>query len=314
MIKKLYQLAGGRRDGLNRGAILTLISAVFAASPLFFIYLTINEELFAESVNFQRVMLYVIGMAVCFLLHWVFLYKSNNVLYQAGIGMLTDLRIRLGEHIRKLPMGFFFEEQAGDLNSVINWDVTNIQPVPTYVFPRLIETVTVPTFIAAFLFFLNWRMALATLIVLPFAAVVMRAAMKSLDRQAKIRAESSVEANPRMIEYVQGIQVSKAFNQTGLQTATVRAGPAPLQADEYRPGGEAGLPYSGVCDDPGTGLCHYTAHRVLPLLRRQPHAENPPHLPGSGSAALRLHQEYVDFYARVEDYGCLPGANTVGAK
>lgn len=215
MIKKLYQLAGERRDLLNKGAILTLIDAVFAASPLFFVYLTINEELFAESINFQRVMLYVAGMAVCFLLRWVFLYKSTSVLYQAGFDMLADLRIRLGEHIRKLPMGFFSERRAGDLNSVVNWDVQNIQNVPTYVFPRLIETVAVPTFIAAFLFFLDWRMALATLVVLPIAAVVMRAVMKFLDRQAKMRAESSVEANSRMIEYVQGIQVSKAFNQTG---------------------------------------------------------------------------------------------------
>jgi len=215
MIKKLYQLAGERRNLLNKGAILTLIDAVFAASPLFFIYLTINEELFAESVNFQRVMLYVAGMAVCFLLRWVFLQWSTRVFYRVGFDMLTDLRIRLGEHIRKLPMGFFSERRAGDLNSVVNWDVQNIQNIPTYVFPRLIETVAVPVFIAAFLFFLDWRMALATLVVLPIAAVVMRAVMKSLDRLAKIRAESSVEANSRMIEYVQGIQVSKAFNQTG---------------------------------------------------------------------------------------------------
>ena len=215
MIKKLYQLAGERRNLLNKGAILTLIDAVFAASPLFFIYLTINEELFAESVNFQRVMLYVAGMAVCFLLRWVFLQWSTRVFYRVGFDMLTDLRIRLGEHIRKLPMGFFSERRAGDLNSVVNWDVQNIQNIPTYVFPRLIETVAVPVFIAAFLFFLDWRMALATLVVLPIAAVVMRAVMKSLDRLAKIRAEASVEANSRMIEYVQGIQVSKAFNQTG---------------------------------------------------------------------------------------------------
>ena len=215
MIKKLYQLAGERRDMLNKGAILTLISAVFAASPLFFIYLTINEELFAESVNFQRVMLYVIGIAVCFLLRWVFLHWSTRVLYQAGFDMLTDLRIRLGEHIRKLPMGFFSERRAGDLNAVINWDVTNIENVPTYVFPRLIETVAVPALTAVFLFFLDWRMALAALVVLPIAAIVMRATMKSLNRLAKIRADSSVEANSRMIEYVQGIQVSKAFNQTG---------------------------------------------------------------------------------------------------
>jgi hypothetical protein len=68
----MYQLAGERRNLLNKGAILTLIDAVFAAFPLFFIYLTINEELFAESINFQQVMLYVAGMAVCFLLRWVF--------------------------------------------------------------------------------------------------------------------------------------------------------------------------------------------------------------------------------------------------
>ena len=214
MIKKLFEIAGDRKSELRKGTILKVIESFFAGAPLFFLYLTLNE-LFSASIDTGKVMFMVFGMAACFVLQGIFFYWASVVNYKAGLNIMSDLRIRLGEHIRKLSMGFFSDRETGDLNNIINQDVKNIEPVPTHFYPQLVSAIVLPIFIATFLFFLDWRMALATISVIPAALIVLNVSQKILKRMAKMRAKSSSIANSRIIEYVQGISVLRAFNQTG---------------------------------------------------------------------------------------------------
>jgi ATP-binding cassette subfamily B protein len=132
------------------------------------------NELFSASINIQKVILLVIGLAACFVLQAIFYYWADVVNNSAGLRILSDLRIRLGEHIRTLSMGFYSERQTGDLNTIINQDVKNIEPVPTMFYPKLVAAIALPAFIAVFLLFLDWRMALATISVIPVALVVLK--------------------------------------------------------------------------------------------------------------------------------------------
>ena len=214
MIKKLFEIAGERKKKLIQGTILKVIESGFAGAPLIFLWLTLNE-LFSASINIQKVILLVIGLAACFVLQAIFYYWADVVNNSAGLRILSDLRIRLGEHIRTLSMGFYSERQTGDLNTIINQDVKNIEPVPTMFYPKLVAAIALPAFIAVFLLFLDWRMAVATISVIPVALVVLKTSQTVFRRLARLRAKAAAEANSRIIEYVQGISVIKAFGQIG---------------------------------------------------------------------------------------------------
>jgi len=214
MIKKLFEIAGDRKSDLRKGTVLKVVESLFAGFPLLILYLTLNE-LFSPPIDTRMVIFMVVGMAACFVLQGIFFYWASVVNYKAGLRIMTDLRIRLGEHIRKLSMGFFSERETGDLNNIINQDVKNIEPVPTHFYPQLVSAIVLPIFIAIFLFFLDWRMALATISVIPAALIALNVSQKILKRLAKLRAEATSDANSRIIEYVQGISVIRAFNQTG---------------------------------------------------------------------------------------------------
>ncbi len=214
MIKKLFEIAGERKKKLIQGTILKVIESGFAGAPLIFLWLTLNE-LFSASINIQKVILLVIGLAACFVLQAIFYYWADVVNNSAGLRILSDLRIRLGEHIRTLSMGFYTERQTGDLNTIINQDVKNIEPVPTMFYPKLVAAIALPAFIAVFLLFLDWRMAVATISVIPVALVVLKTSQTVFRRMARLRAKAAAEANSRIIEYTQGIGVIKAFGQIG---------------------------------------------------------------------------------------------------
>jgi len=214
MIKELFEIAGERKKDLIKGTILKVIESSFAGAPLIFLYLTLNE-LFSASINIRTVILLVIGLAACFFLQAIFYYWADAVNYPTGIRILSDLRIRLGEHIRKLSMGFYSERETGDLNNIINQDIKNIEIIPTFIYPQLVTAIALPVFIAVFLLFIDWRMALATLSVIPVALVILKTSRTVFKRLAKQRAKAAAEANSRIIEYTQGIGVIKAFGQIG---------------------------------------------------------------------------------------------------
>ena len=214
MIKKLFEIAGDRKSDLRKGTVLKVIESLFAGAPLGFLYLTLSE-LFSATIDVRTVIFLVIGMAACFVLQGIFFYWASVVNYKAGLRIMSDLRIRLGEHIRKLSMGFFSDRETGDLNNIINQDVKNIEPVPTHFYPQLVSAIVLPIFIASFLFFLDWRMALATIAVIPAALIVLNVSQGVFKQTTKMRAKSASLANSRIIEYVQGISVLRAFNQTG---------------------------------------------------------------------------------------------------
>ncbi len=214
MIKKLFEIAGKRKKNLIKGTVLKVIESLFAGAPFGFLYLILNE-LFLKSINMRKIALMIIGLGACFLLQAVFYYWSDVVNNSAGLRILSDLRIRLGERIRTLSMGFYSERQTGDLNTIINQDVKSIEPVPTVFYPKLVAAIALPGFIAVFLFFIDWRMALATISVIPFALIVLNATQRPFKRLAGLRAEASAQANSKIIEYIQGIGAIKAFNQVG---------------------------------------------------------------------------------------------------
>jgi ATP-binding cassette subfamily B protein len=214
MIKELFEIAGERKKKLIQGTILKVIESSFAGAPLIILYLTLNE-LFSASINIRTVILLVIGLAACFILQAIFYYWADAVNYPTGIRILSDLRIRLGEHIRKLSMGFYSERETGDLNNIINQDIKNIEIIPTFIYPQLVTAIALPVFIAVFLLFIDWRMALATLSVIPVALVILKTSRTVFKRLAKQRAKAAAEANSRIIEYTQGIGVIKAFGQIG---------------------------------------------------------------------------------------------------
>ncbi|MEG4208201.1 ABC transporter ATP-binding protein [Microcoleus sp. Pol7_A1] len=214
MIKDLFQLAGKHKPQFIQGTVLYVISSLFAATLNFFLYLII-KELFENSIDIQKAVQFFVGIALCMLLQGVFLYWANSLTQIASSRMIGDLRLRLGNHIRKLPMGFFKTNQVGDLNGLVSDDIKHIEPILSLVYPRTVGAIAIPFFIAAFLVFIHGRLTLATMSGVPIAILIYANSQKLLKNLTELQKISLVEANSRTIEYIQGMATIKSFNQTG---------------------------------------------------------------------------------------------------
>src|SRR6185503_17857 len=88
-----------------------------------------------------------------------------------GERILADLRNTLFRHLQRLSLGFFERNRAGVIISRLTNDVEALDQLVTDGFTSLIQSTLTLIGTAVVLFYLDWRLALATLAVMPFMTV-----------------------------------------------------------------------------------------------------------------------------------------------
>ncbi|ESA35637.1 xenobiotic-transporting atpase [Leptolyngbya sp. Heron Island J] len=214
MTQALWKLAESRKQQVRLGTFFYLFSAVFESTPYLFLYF-ILRELFSDRINYSNLIWLMVVILICLLGQTITLYWANRLTYLTSYRLIGSLRLKLGNHIRKLPLGTFTDTQVGDFNTTISQDMKNIEPFFAHVYPKLVSAIAVPCFTSMLLAFVDWRLTLAMLSGLPLALLIYFGSQKLQIRMARRQKQASVEANSRIIEYIQGIRVIKAFNQTG---------------------------------------------------------------------------------------------------
>lgn len=95
-------------------------------------YLTIRD-LLAGTLSQQLGIYYVVGFLVCVAL----VYTMDNIekysINVKAFPVFAEERIKLGDHIKKLPMGFFNKKSAGELSNTLTESVQSIEYVPPIV-------------------------------------------------------------------------------------------------------------------------------------------------------------------------------------
>lgn len=222
LMKDLIKLVPELKGKMYLAAVLKMIETIFAGAPYIFLFLTM-DDLLAGELSKQNVLLYSAGAAGCFLMQGVFFYLFSRAAYPAGALLSKQIRILVGEHLRKLSMGYFSNKTTGYLNSLVADELMWVSHIPTMGFPQFVTAVTYPTAIALFLSFIDWRLTLAALAVIPLSLVLLRRGQMILSLGVKKRSDSLVNISSAIIEYVQGMDVVKAFKQSGKQFKTFDA-------------------------------------------------------------------------------------------
>jgi len=212
-VKRLLELAGQQRRKLIASCILAVIGTALGLVPFILIYLMVLE-LFNPVIDQVYVWKLVFWCIVAIILKFVFMGLSGSLSHLAAYSILYDLRIKLGQKLGTLPLGYFKEKNTGDTKTAMNEHVEQIELFIAHNLPDLTAAIVVPIFTAVFLFIVDWRMALATLAVIPVALIAQGLMFKDYKPLMKGYYDALEKVNSTVIEYTQGMAVIKAFNQT----------------------------------------------------------------------------------------------------
>lgn len=144
----------------------------------------------------------------------IFSNLSTTISHTATYYTLRDLRENITEKLARVPMGKILDTPSGQYKTTIVDRVEGMEPTFAHLIPEMTANVLVPLVIVVYLFVMDWRMALLSLVTLVVGLAVMSAGMKNYP----VKWEGAVKAGKQManaiVEYIGGIEVVKAFSQS----------------------------------------------------------------------------------------------------
>lgn len=202
----------------------SFVSSVPSAVMLLAIYgLLVPVAQPGEPLPVNRIWI-LCGILLIQFIGYNFLRQKTYIDFCVGFaGTIKTSRIQMGEHLRRLSMGFFSNRDAGDLSTVLLRDYSEIENLSQQFLPQ-VATILIRFALALIvLTAFDWRMMLSVFVVIPLALPF---AFISYRRMSHISADlqhSQQEAASGILEYVGGIQTLKAFHMAGEHFETLKA-------------------------------------------------------------------------------------------
>ena len=154
-------------------------------------------------------------MLACFVVTWIFENIACKLAYRDGFMASADGRIKLAEHIRRLPLGFLMSRNSGEIGNTMMNDFSRTESAMTHILPQIISGAIMAVIASVVLLIADWRMGLAMFAGFPIALLIMfgtRGLERRLDTQLS---QARVNQAGKLQEYLYGMRIIKSYNMQG---------------------------------------------------------------------------------------------------
>ena len=219
-LARCMELASDRKVLVFLAAVLSSFAAIAFFIPYIAVYFMIRSiiSVFPNlgQLDMGEVMSYgwmaLVGIIANILLYFLAIFSSH----MAAFGTLYDLKVLFADHITKIPLGYHLTIGSGRLRKIMDENIESVEGFIAHQFPDFVASITAPIIMVIILFAVDWRFGLASLvgILLAFVAEFIGFGSGAMKENMGKYQKASEEMNNASVEYVRGMSVVKAFNQT----------------------------------------------------------------------------------------------------
>ena len=214
LLQRILRLAEGYRTCIRLAAVCSFIKALLGKAPIVLAYFMIAGFL-DGNMSGKSCLLVGVALLICLSLQCLFQNLADRLQSGAGFEMLADLRKMLGAHLRRMPMGFFTEGNIGRISSVLSTDMVFIEENLMMVVADLMSYLFSAAIFVIFMFFFNWRLGLASLIVTAVIYGIGEAMKKTILMHSSERQAAAQQVTDAVIDFTEGIGIIKTYNLLG---------------------------------------------------------------------------------------------------
>ncbi|MEO8492585.1 lipid A export permease/ATP-binding protein MsbA [Pseudomonas sp.] len=187
-------------------------------------------------------------------------FLGNYLLAKVSLGLVHDLRVQLFNNLLTLPNRYFDNHNSGHLISRITFNVTMVTGAATDAIKVVIREGMTVIFLFASLLFMNWRLTLVMVAILPLIAVMVRTASKKFRKQSKKIQVAMGDVTHVASETIQGYRVVRSFGGEIYEEKRF------LKASLSNTNKQLSMTRTGAIYTPALQLVIYTAMAVLMFL------------------------------------------------
>ncbi|HEO6550993.1 TPA: ABC transporter ATP-binding protein [Streptococcus agalactiae] len=214
LISRILNLSGKYKNRIKGAFVFAFVESILSKMPIFIAFTVLIG--FYEKTNTSKTFLYVgIGLVLVVLLQAVVHFLSDKLQSAAGFLIFADKRMELGNHLRKLPMGYFTSGNLGKINSVLSSDMAFIEEVSMSTIANMMSYVLSTVVLTIFMFVLDYRIGLIAVFVILVATLIANGMNKMSLSEAVIRQEQGEKLTDSVLSFAEGISVIKSYNLLG---------------------------------------------------------------------------------------------------
>ena len=214
MISRILKLSGKYSKRIKLAFVFSVFDAILSKMPILYAMLVISKLYYGTMQGKDSVIIGVV-VVITVILQILVHHASDRLQSGAGYLLFADKRMELGEHLKKLPMGYFTEGNIGKISSVLSTDMLFVEEnvmqkianIMTYAFASIILII--------FMFVLDWRLGAISLITTLLAIFVAQRMNRVSLVEADARQEQNENLTEAVLEFIEGIAVIKSYNLLG---------------------------------------------------------------------------------------------------
>ena len=169
------------------------------------------SSLITNNISEDNLKYIFLGIFISFALKGVFYYFATKVAHEKAYEKLTELRLDIIGHLKKLSLGFFKEHNTGELTNIVQHDVEQVEVYLAHGLPEIMSVTLLPTIIFIAMIFVDWRLALGMIAGVPLMYLVKVLSQKTMDKNFAVYFNHENKMREELMEYVKNISVIKAF-------------------------------------------------------------------------------------------------------
>ena len=213
LVSWILYFAGGKKGQYIISMLFAVLSVACCIAPYFMIARIVRQLM--DGVRDWQLFLRECGIVALFWFGNVFFHAvSTSMSHIATFNLLGTIRKRMCDKLTRLPLGTVLDMPSGSLKSTMIDRIDSMETTLAHIVPEYTSNIILSIVIISYLFVLDWRLALASLAVLPVGFIAMCFMFKDGAARFKYALDKTKALNDTAVEYINGIEVIKAFGKS----------------------------------------------------------------------------------------------------
>ena len=188
---------------------------VAASFVPYLIIAQIVKQLLAGNRNWDYYFKQVLLMALFWIIRMTLHSFSTALSHIATFTVLGGIRRQLCEKLSKIPLGSVLDDNSGTYKNIIVERVDSMETTLAHIVPEFTSNILLPVVMFIYILSINWRLGLANFVGAAIGLIFMTVMMIRSRGGYELSVQKTKKLNDTAVEYINGIEVIKAFGKTG---------------------------------------------------------------------------------------------------
>ncbi len=199
--------------GFAAAGALAALGSLASLGPFWAVYRAV-DDIVAGAANLDDMYLYAALAAGFIVVQYGLSAAADWTSHRGAFATLEQLRLRIGQRLGRVPLGFLTNRRSGTIQRTLSDDIERLELFLAHAIPDMVSALATTLFIVAWLVIVDWRMAIASLVVVAVSMPILAVGLSRGSAKLGEYTRSMARMNASIVEFTRAMPVVLTFNGT----------------------------------------------------------------------------------------------------